>query len=356
MAEKPASTRTEKATPERIKRAREEGQIPQATELSSAFMLVMLLLTLSLTAPAIYSWMASVVQDGLTLRYSVNMDADGFTRLFRSVGMRALGVISPLLIGAIAVSVFSGLVTGGWVFSPKAISIRWENLSPMRGLRSLFSSRAVMQTLVAIAKTGLILWIIWQYLGDRLGLCLQMEFLTPAAQVEAMARLVFGLLVRVTVGMLVIAGADFLYQKWNYYRQMRMTKQEIKEEQRQYEASPELKGRIRRVQYEMVHRRMLQEVPKADVVLANPTHVAVAMRYDRKAGGPPVVVAKGADLMSEKIKQIARAHNVPVLTRPSLARTIYASVDVGEPIGPDLFVAVAEVLAMIYRTRRGALR
>ncbi|MCP4590766.1 MAG: flagellar biosynthetic protein FlhB, partial [bacterium] len=141
-----------------------------------------------------------------------------------------------------------------------------------------------------------------------------------------------------------------------YYRQLRMSKQELREEQRQYEASPELKGRIRRVQYEMVHRRMLQEVPTADVVLANPTHVAVALRYDRKAGGAPVMVAKGADLMSEKIKKIARAHNVPVLTRPSLARTIYASTDVGEPIGPELFVAVAEVLAMIYRTRRGALR
>jgi len=187
-------------------------------------------------------------------------------------------------------------------------------------------------------------------------MCLQLEFLTPEAQVDALARLVFGLLVRVTVGMVVIAGADLLYQKWHYYSKMRMTKQEVREEQRQYEASPELKGRIRRAQHEMVRRRMLQEVPKADVVLANPTHVAVAIRYDRKAGGAPIVVAKGADLVSEKIKEIARAHNVPVLTRPSLARAIYSSADVGQPIGPDLFVAVAEVLAMIYRMRRGALR
>lgn len=356
MADKPASDRTEKATPERLRKAREEGQIPQAQELSSAFMFIMLLLVLALTAPSLYAWMTSLTRDGLMLNYSVNMDLEGFTSLFRSVGIRALGVISPLLLGAIAVSVFSGLVTGGWVFSPKAITIRWENLSPVRGLKNLFSSRALMQTLVAIAKTGLILWIVWQYLGDKMGTCLQLEFLTPEAQVEAMARLVFGLLVRVTVGMVVIAGVDLLYQKWHYYSKMRMTKQEVREEQRQYEASPELKGRIRRAQHEMVRRRMLQEVPKADVVLANPTHVAVAIRYDRKAGGAPIVVAKGADLVSEKIKEIARAHNVPVLTRPSLARAIYGNVDVGQPIGPDLFVAVAEVLAMIYRMRRGALR
>ncbi len=356
MADQPASDRTEKATPERIRRAREEGQIPQAQELPSAFMFVTLLVLLALTGPSIYAWMVSLVRDGLTLRYSVNMDAEGLSGLFRSIGLRALGVISPLLLGAIAVSVFSGLITGGWVFSPKAISIRWENLSPVRGAKSLFSGRAIVRTLVAIAKTVLILWIVWRYLHDKFAQCLQMEFLTPPAQVESMARLIFGLLVRVTVGMVVIAAVDFLYQKWSYYRQLRMSKQELKEEQRQYEASPELKGRIRRVQHEMVRRRMLQEVPMADVVLANPTHVAVALRYDREAGGAPMVVAKGADLLSEKIKEIARAHNVPVLTRPSLARTIYASTDVGEPISPDLFVAVAEVLAMIYRTRRGALR
>jgi len=356
LADKPASDRTEKATPERIRRAREEGQIPQTQELASAFMFIMLLVLLAFTAPSLYAWMTSLARDGLTLSYSVNMDLEGLTSLFRSVGIRALGVISPLLLGAIAVSVFSGLVTGGWVFSPKAITIRWENLSPVRGMQNLFSGRAVVQTLVGIAKTVLILWIVWRYLGDKLGVCLQLEFLTPEAQVDALARLVFGLLVRVTVGMVVIAGVDLLYQKWHYYKQMRMTKQEIREEQRQYEASPELKGRIRRVQYDIAHRRMLQDVPEADVVLANPTHVAVALRYDRKAGGAPVVVAKGADLMSEKIKEIARAHNVPVMTRPSLARAIYGSTDVGDPIAPDLFVAVAEVLAMIYRMRRGALR
>jgi len=356
LAEKSASDRTEKATPERIKRAREEGQIPQAAELASAFVLVVLLVTLAITGPHIYAWFTCLVQDGLTCRYQVTMDANGFSRLLGSIGAQALGVISPLLISAAAVSVFSGLVSGGWVFSPKAVSIRWENLSPVRGLKSLLSSRAAVQTLVSIAKTSVILWIVWRYLNNNMGECLKMEFLSPAGQVESMARLVFGLLLRVTAGMLVIAGADFLFQKWNYYRQLRMTKQEIKEEQRQYEVAPELKGRIRRVQYEMVRRRMLQEVPKADVVLANPTHVAVALRYDRKAGGAPMVVAKGPDLLSEKIKEIARANNVPILYRPALARSIYASVEVGEPIGPELFVAVAEVLAMIYRMRRGALR
>jgi len=356
MAQQPAADRTEKATPERIRRAREEGQIPQAVELGSALMLAMLLVTLAVTAPRLYRWFVTLARDGLTLRYSVSMDADGVSRWLGAIGADALVVISPLLIGAGTVSVFSGLISGGWVFSPKAISIKWENLSPVKGLKNLFSLKALVNTLVAIAKTVVILWIVWRYLHDEIGACLQMEFLTPAAQVASMSRLVFGLLLRVTVAMLVIAGVDLLYQKWNYARQLRMTKQEVREERRRYEASPEVKGRIRRLQYEMVRRRMLQEVPKADVVLANPTHVAVALKYDRAAGGAPVVVAKGAELLSEKIKEIARAHNVPVIYRPELARTIYAGVDVGESIGPELFVAVAEVLAMIYRMRRGMLR
>lgn len=356
MAEQPASDRTEQATPERIRRAREEGQVPQANELGSALVLAMLLVTLAITAPQLYSWLVNQTREGLMLRQSVSMDADGVSRWLGTIGLQALGAIAPLLIGASAVSVLCGLISGGWVFAPKALSVKWSNLSPVKGLKSLFSLKALVNTLVALVKTAVILWIVWRYLSEEMGACLQMEFLTPAAQVASMARLVFGLLLRVTAAMLVIAGADLLYQKWNYYRQLRMTKQEVREERKSFESSPEVKGRIRRQQHELSRRRMLQDVPEADVVLANPTHVAVALKYDRAAGAAPVVVAKGADLLSEKIKEIARAHNVPVIYRPELARTIYAGVDVGEAIGPDLFVAVAEVLAMIYRMRKGTLR
>jgi flagellar biosynthetic protein FlhB len=178
---------------------------------------------------------------------------------------------------------------------------------------------------------------------------LRLHWATPARAVAAMAALVFGLTLRVAIGLAAIAAFDLLFQKWKHRRDLRMTRQELKEERKQYEISPELRGRIRAVQIQMARRRMLQEVPKADVVVTNPDHVAVALAYDADAMNAPRVVAKGADFLCQKVKEIARAHGVPVVHRPELARALYATVDVGQEIPETLFVAVAEVLAMIYR-------
>jgi flagellar biosynthetic protein FlhB len=165
------------------------------------------------------------------------------------------------------------------------------------------------------------------------------------------AKIIFGLLIRVCIALLVIGIADALYQKWKYTQDLKMTRQEVKQERRDTEGSPELKTRIRRAQVEKSMKRMMEEVPKASVVLVNPTHVAVALSYDAKTMEAPVMVAKGADYLAEKIREIARAYGVPVVRRPELARTIYATVKPGDPIPDTLYVAVAEVLAMIYRLR-----
>ena len=174
----------------------------------------------------------------------------------------------------------------------------------------------------------------------------------PAALLGEISRLGMGVMVRIAIGLSAIAGLELVYQRYSYKKQLRMSRQEIKQEQKQYELAPEVRGRIRQVQRQLAQRRMLQDVQHADVVLANPTHVAVALKYDSKKMQAPTMVAKGADLMSEKIKEIARSHNVPIVYRPELARAIFRTVDVGEPIPQTLFVAVAEVLAMIYRLKR----
>ena len=165
------------------------------------------------------------------------------------------------------------------------------------------------------------------------------------------AKITFGMLIRVCIALLIIALADAFYQKWKYIRDLRMTRQEVKQERKDTEGSSELKGRIRRAQIEKSMKRMMEEVPKASVVLVNPTHVAVALRYDVKTMDAPVMVAKGADHLAEKIREIARAYGVPVIRKPELARTIYSTVKPGDPIPEALYAAVAEVLAMIYRLR-----
>jgi len=352
MPDKPASERTEEATPERLKKAREEGQVPQSRELPSAIMIAALLLSLALLGGGLFAWFTGQVRDGLSVRPPEALGFTGVEGVVRQKMTSALAAAAPFLLVAAAASIFASLLSSGWAFSPKAAAIKLERISPVRGLKNLFSTRSLVRLLISLGKLIVILGIVYAYLADNLPACLALRWAEPAGALVTIGRLVLGLMGRIAIGVLVLAGIDLLYQRRKYKKDLRMTRQEVKEERKQHEVSPEVKGRIRAVQIEMVRKRMLQEVPTADVVLANPTHVAVAIRYEAKSMEAPLVVAKGGDLLCEKIKEIARTHGVPVLHRPELARTLYAAVDVGKPIPEALFVAVAEVLALIYRLRR----
>ncbi|MHC4464811.1 MAG: EscU/YscU/HrcU family type III secretion system export apparatus switch protein, partial [Planctomycetota bacterium] len=203
----------------------------------------------------------------------------------------------------------------------------------------------------SILKLFFVSVIVWLYLRSKLDVLATLRWAWSAQIMAIITKIILGLMLRICAGLLVIGIADTLYQKWKYLQELKMSRQEVKEERKQTEGSPEVRSRIRRIQYSMALKRMMQEVPKANVVLVNPTHVAVALRYEAEAMEAPVVVAKGAEHLSEKIREIARAYGVPIIRRPELARTIYSTVDIGNPIPQALYVAVAEVLAMIYRLR-----
>lgn len=352
MPDQPASERTEEATPERLRKARQEGQVPQTQELPSALMIGMLLLMLGLFGGHLHGWLVAQVRDGVSMRPAGAMGAEGLVGIFRDRAARLLVTVSPFLAAAAAVSIFASLLGSGWAYSPKAAQLRLDRLSPVKGLKSLFSARSAVHLLISVLKMTALVVIVYGYLKDKWPVCFSLRWATAEGAVVVTARLVVGLLGRIAIAILVIGGIDLLYQRWRYRHDLRMTKQEVKEERRQHELSPEVRGRIRAIQIEMVRKRMLQEVPQADVVLTNPTHVAVALRYEQTTMDAPVVLAKGADLLAERIRQIARAHGVPVLYRPELARTIFRTVELGKPIPEALFVAVAEILAMIYRLRR----
>jgi len=351
MADKPAAERTEQPTPERLRKARQEGRVPTSGEVPSALMIALLLIVLGLTAATLYGWFAAQVRRGLAFEHAGALDGAAFVDLLRRRAGESLLVIVPFLLAGAAVSVFGSLLVGGWAFAPKALRLDLGRISPVNGLKGLLSFRSAVYLSVSVAKLLVILAIVYVYLEDKLPACLALRWSAPAGVVVAIARLVFGLAGRVVAALMVIAGMDLLFQRWKHKRDLRMTRQEVKEERRQHEISPELRGRIRAIQIEMVRKRMLQEVPQADVVLTNPTHVAVAIRYDAGSMQAPQVVAKGADFLAEKIRDIARAHNVPVLHRPELARALYATVEPGQTIPEALYVAVAEVLAVIYRLR-----
>jgi len=352
MADQPASERTEQPTHHRLRKAREQGQVPQSAEVPSAFMIAGLLVVLGLMAPRLYHWLTFQVRRGLACGAAVPSGGRSFGDALETGVTETFLVVAPFLVCGAVVSIFGSLVVGGWAFAPGAVRLDLGRVSPIKGLKNLFSLSSLMRLLVSLAKLGVVAAIVYQYMHDKLEACLALHWTSPGGLVAETGRLVFGLIARVAIGLMAIAAVDMLYQRWQYRRRLRMTRQEVKEERKQYEVSPELRGRIRAVQIEMVKKRMLQEVPKADVVVTNPTHLAVALRYDAGTMDAPQVVAKGADLLGEKIKDIARAHGVPILHRPELARVLYTTVEVGRTIPETLFLAVAEVLAMIYRLRR----
>jgi flagellar biosynthetic protein FlhB len=355
MADKPAAERTEQPTPERLRKARGEGRIPQSTEVSSVVGLAALLIALALAGPWLTDWLAAEMRQGLSMQWHGPIEADQIRTALHSGAGQALAKLAPFLIAGAAASVLGCLVASGWTVAPKAIAIKFERMHPIQGMKNLLSLKSAVHLLVSTGKLVVIALMIWWYLRNRMGECLALAWATPSETLSVTAGLVFGVTIRIGVGLTAIAAADLLYQRWNHKRELRMTRQEVKQERKEYELSPELRGRIRRIQLAMASKRMLQDVPTADVVVTNPTHVAVALRYDAATMQAPQVVAKGADLLSDRIKEIAREHNVPIIERPQLARSLFAAVEVGQAVPQDLFVAVAEVLAMLHRLRRKRL-
>ncbi len=351
MADKPASERTEKATPERLRKARKEGKVPQSNEVGSALMIITILITLAMLAPFLYGWFTAQMQDSLSLPVKAPLASDALLHVLKTKATQALVAATPFFLAAGGMSILSSMLVGGWTFAPEAAKFKISRISPISGLKRLFSLKSTVHLLISLAKLALLLIIVYVYLKDKLPTCLALQWTTASGSLVLIAQMVFGLVARIAVGLVAIAGIDWLYQRWNYKRDLRMTKQQVKEERRQHEISPELRQRIRSIQTAMSRKRMLADVPKADVVITNPTHVAVALLYDAQTMNSPQVLAKGAELLSEKIKEIAREHNVPIVEKPQLARTLYDSVDVGQSVPETLFLAVAEVLAMIYRIR-----
>ena len=349
---KPASDRTEKATPERLKKARQEGQLVSSQEVPSAMILASILLALIFVLPGFINWSRETLTK--CIRATTNGIGDGqqIGHYLWDATASLLVTVSPIFIITAVVSIASSVIVSGLVYSPKAIKLDLGKISPIKGIKNIISMKALVRLLMSLAKLTLIGTICYFYLMGNLEAIIKIRWCKPASMLLEIGTLSMGLLIRVILCMLLIAVADFIYQKWNHAKELRMTKQEVKEERKQYESSPEIKGKIRQMQMQMARKRMLADVPTADVVVCNPTHYAVALKYDQQKNPVPIVVAKGPDALALKIKEVARENGVPVLERPSLARALYAAVEIGHPVPNELFVAVAEVLAMIIRTRQ----
>jgi len=351
MPEKPAAERTEYPTPRRLEKARKKGQVPESEELASIVTLLALIFVMVLVSPSLLQWSITQVTQGISCETGVFADSKSFLDFIKEKTTDSLLIVCPILAALFAGSVLGSIAVSGFNFAPEAISLKFDQLNPVTGFEKLVNARSVIKLLASLLKLLFVTAVAWSYLRDRLDTLAALRWAWSAEMLAVVAKMIMGLMIRIGIALLVVGIADAFYQKWKYIEDMKMTRQEVKQERRDEEGAPEVRTRIRRVQFEMARKRMLQEVPKANVVLVNPTHVAVALRYEAKAMEAPILVAKGAGHLAEKIREIARAYGVPIVRRPELARTIYSTVETGNPIPEALYVAVAEILAMIYRLR-----
>jgi flagellar biosynthetic protein FlhB len=351
MADKPAAEKTEQPTPKKLSKAKEKGQVPQSQEVASVATLSVLVAAVALSGPSLLGWLTETMKDGISSSGTALADSRTFMIFAKAKIIDFMVVTSPFLAALFAVSILAGVAVGGLNFSTEAVSLKLSSINPMKGLGKLFNISSFVRLCMSIAKLVFISVLVWFYLHDKIDTFATLQWAPVGKILTHIAQIILGLMIRVCIGLLVIGVIDLFYQKWKHIDELKMTRQEVKEERKQTEGSPEIKSRIRRIQFQMAAKRIIEEVPKANVVLVNPTHVAVALRYEAKTMDSPVVVAKGADHLAEKIREVARAYGVPILQRPELARTIYSTVEAGQPIPQVLYVAVAEVLAAIYRMR-----
>jgi flagellar biosynthetic protein FlhB len=321
-------------------------------EFSSVVTLVAMVAAVALLGPHLLNWTTGELRQGFSANNDVFASTQSFMSFICTKLTGALLITAPILTALLIAGIASNVFVSGPNFSAKAIQFKLNTINPVTGFGKLFNAKSLVKLICSICKLAFVGAVVWFYIQGRIEALATLRWAWSTQIIVAMAQLILGMMIRVCIALLVIALADLAWQKWKYIEDLKMTKQEVKDERKETEGSPEVKARIRRIQYEMALKRIVQEVPKASVVLVNPTHYAVAIRYDAKTMDRPVLLAKGVDHMAEKIREVARAYGVPILRRPELTRTIYNTLKPGQPIPQELYVAVAEVLALIYRLKR----
>ncbi len=342
--------KTEKATPKRLEEAWKKGQFARSSEVQTVFVLFGGILALLFTGTEVWRHLGQLMYRTFSHLHDTAVTFDNMQRLILDVLMVAGTCVWPVL----AATAVGGLLAAGaqsrFRTAPDALEVNWERLNPLNGFKRIFSIRAAMPTGIAVVKLGVIIALSYNVIADVLRDPIFHSSVDISRIGAFMADASFKITMRIGFALVVLASADYGYQLWRTGQDMMMTKEEVKEEAKNQEGDPKMKSRMRSRRRAMSQRKMLAEVPKADVVITNPTHLAIALRYDRKTMGAPRIVAKGARLNALKIREIAKQHQIPIIENKPLARMMFKHGKVGGEIPAQLYVAVAEILAYVYRT------
>lgn len=342
--------RTEAPTPKRLADARNRGQVPKSTDVNAAVGLATVLVLVLVFGKGLALGLARVLRDCLSMsHFSSPLQSDGLRVVVEHVAMSAALLVAPLMAVIFVVAYLTQLFQVGLLFTLRPIKPKLSQLNPVAGIKRVFGIRGLVKSGVNALKLAVVVTIAWVLVRRQLGMLVILPQLDVFVGMELIGRAMLVLAVWLIVVLLILAAVDLIYQRWQHKKDLRMTRQEVKDERRSMEGDPQIKGKRLRMAREIAIQRIAQAVPKADVVVANPTHFSVAIRYDEETMDAPTVVAKGADHLALRIRHIARISGVPVIERPPLARALYWGVEVGQQIAPEHYEAVAEVLAYVYR-------
>lgn len=344
--------KTEEATPRRLEKAREEGQTARSRELATMAVLLAGAGGLLVFGASVGKALADIMRNSFSLNREEIFDTNHMALNLLAGAQEAAVAVSPLLLILLVAAILGSVGIGGLLISGKAIAPKFDRLNPLKGLKRMFSARSLVELLKGIAKVGLVMVVAIVILNLRTEDLLSIAEEPP---IPAMVHVLWTLgwsFFLLSCATILIAAVDVPFQIYDHQKKLRMTKQEVKDEYKDTEGKPEVKGRIRQLQREMAQRRMMQDVPEADVVITNPSHYAVALKYDQKSMAAPIVVAKGADEVAFKIMEIAREYKVEILRTPPLTRAVYHNTDVGGEIPDGLYMAIAQVLAYLFQLRQ----
>ena len=353
--EGPGGEKTEEPTSKKLEDARKEGQVAKSQEFAQSLTLLVLFLLLRIWTSTLARQLGELFTGFYgRIPYFVKLPSyqdhhQEYSELINVGLLRTMIIILPYLLAGFAVSFIADLVQVKWKPTSKPLKPKFSKLNPISGIKRIFSVTKLVELLKSIIKLVVIGIVIYNEIKEQWPL-LYILYDIPMMQGIVMAgQVLVDIGFKIAMVFIVVAFADFAFQKWKFHQDMKMTKQEVKEEYKSTEGDPAIKGKIRQRMQEASRRRMMQSLPKADVVITNPSHYAVALRYDKEQAEAPYVVAKGADYVAQKIKEAAKEHNIEIVENKPLARSLYANVEIGEEIPEELYVAVAEVLAIVYK-------
>lgn len=350
----PGGEKTEEPTAKKLSDARNEGQVAKSKEVTSAFEMLAAFLLFRIWMENIGTNFVGVMRElysqipAYSRLYEGHIQSSTFRMIFIESMLRVLQTILPFLVVGYLVAFITNLLQVKWKITTKPLQPKFSKLNPVGGFKRIFSANSLVELLKSVLKLTLIGYVVYSYLKKNMPPILQLYDVSLNQGIALVGTLVINLGIRISLFYMLIAAADFAYQKIKFKKDMKMTKQEVKDEYKNQEGDPQIKGKQRERMREASRRRMMSKLPEADVVITNPTHFAVAIKYEPEVYDAPYVVAKGADYLAQKIKDVAKENHIEIVENKPLARMLYANVDVGSVVPPELYQAVAEVLAFVY--------